>query len=372
MANFMDTMQLPTAIADNTKLDLSCKHITTANWMQLNPVYWKEMVPGEKLEVGVESFTRLNPLVVPTFAPGSKLKISRFFVPFRTIFRGWNDFITDAFHVTSIGQDGKSSGLLSRVPVVKNSTLFAALTTDMTSHPSPLGSYFAVSAATTSATTIGDVDYFDEAGRGFVYTPLGRQAIKVLQSLGYKINPNSDDEQMYSALPLLAYAKVYADYYWPSAYMDSYMHYYLESLFNTDAGDGMELTAMQVALLLRYTIFVSYDSDYFVSAFDNPVAPSTGNFSPMALPDYSLPSPFIAKNYATGGSAIDAINAIKNRGGKDITFLCIIAAPEGLEKLAAAHPDVKIYIGNLDRELNEHAYICPGLGDAGDRIFGTK
>lgn len=75
---------------------------------------------------------------------------------------------------------------------------------------------------------------------------------------------------------------------------------------------------------------------------------------------------------ATGGSAIDAINAIKARGGKDITFLCIIAAPEGLDKLAAAHPDVKIYVGNLDRELNEHAYICPGLGDAGDRIFGTK
>ncbi|MBQ6843179.1 MAG: uracil phosphoribosyltransferase [Agathobacter sp.] len=75
---------------------------------------------------------------------------------------------------------------------------------------------------------------------------------------------------------------------------------------------------------------------------------------------------------ATGGSAIDAINLIKGKGGKDITFLCIIAAPEGLEKLTAAHPDVKIYVGNLDRQLNENAYICPGLGDAGDRIFGTK
>lgn len=75
---------------------------------------------------------------------------------------------------------------------------------------------------------------------------------------------------------------------------------------------------------------------------------------------------------ATGGSAIDAINLIKGKGGHDIIFLCIIAAPEGLEKLAAAHPDVKIYVGNLDRQLNENAYICPGLGDAGDRIFGTK
>ena len=75
---------------------------------------------------------------------------------------------------------------------------------------------------------------------------------------------------------------------------------------------------------------------------------------------------------ATGGSAIDAINQIKKHGGKTIKFVCIIGAPEGLEKLHKAHPDVQIYVGQLDRELNEHAYICPGLGDAGDRIFGTK
>ena len=75
---------------------------------------------------------------------------------------------------------------------------------------------------------------------------------------------------------------------------------------------------------------------------------------------------------ATGGSAISAIDFIKKYGGKDISFLCVIAAPEGLEKLAAAHPDIKIYVGNLDRQLNDKAYICPGLGDAGDRIFGTK
>lgn len=75
---------------------------------------------------------------------------------------------------------------------------------------------------------------------------------------------------------------------------------------------------------------------------------------------------------ATGGSAVDAVDMIKEKGGKKIKFLCIIAAPEGLEKLATTHPDVQIYVGQLDRELNKDAYICPGLGDAGDRIFGTK
>lgn len=75
---------------------------------------------------------------------------------------------------------------------------------------------------------------------------------------------------------------------------------------------------------------------------------------------------------ATGGSAIAAIDFIKSHGGKNIKFMSIIAAPEGVERLSKAHPDVQIYCGNIDRELNEDAYICPGLGDAGDRIFGTK
>lgn len=75
---------------------------------------------------------------------------------------------------------------------------------------------------------------------------------------------------------------------------------------------------------------------------------------------------------ATGGSAIDAISQIKSYGGKHIKFLCLIAAPEGAKALSEAHPDVEIYCANLDEGLNEKCYILPGLGDAGDRIFGTK
>ena len=75
---------------------------------------------------------------------------------------------------------------------------------------------------------------------------------------------------------------------------------------------------------------------------------------------------------ATGGSAIDAITQIKKRGPKDIKFMCTIAAPEGIEALQKAHPDVDVYCAALDEKLNDHGYIVPGLGDAGDRIFGTK
>ncbi len=92
------------------------------------------------------------------------------------------------------------------------------------------------------------------------------------------------------------------------------------------------------------------------------------------LPDALGERPIIVADpmLATGGSASDAVTLIKRLGGRHIKFMSIIAAPEGLERLHADHPDIQIYVGHLDRCLNEAAYICPGLGDAGDRIFGTK
>ncbi|MDD3413698.1 MAG: uracil phosphoribosyltransferase [Lachnospiraceae bacterium] len=75
---------------------------------------------------------------------------------------------------------------------------------------------------------------------------------------------------------------------------------------------------------------------------------------------------------ATGGSSVAAIQMLKERGCKNIHFMCIIAAPEGVKAMQEAHPDVDMYIGAVDEKLNDHSYIVPGLGDAGDRIFGTK
>ncbi|AYF54172.1 uracil phosphoribosyltransferase [Clostridium botulinum C] len=75
---------------------------------------------------------------------------------------------------------------------------------------------------------------------------------------------------------------------------------------------------------------------------------------------------------ATGGSAIDAITALKKRGAKSIRLMCLISSPEGIKAVMDAHPDVDIYVGSIDERLNEQGYIIPGLGDAGDRLFGTK
>ena len=88
----------------------------------------------------------------------------------------------------------------------------------------------------------------------------------------------------------------------------------------------------------------------------------------VAERDFILVDPMLA----TGGSAIEAVNSLKKRGAISIKFMCLIAAPEGVEAFQKAHPDVDIYIAALDEKLNDHGYIVPGLGDAGDRLFGTK
>jgi uracil phosphoribosyltransferase len=75
---------------------------------------------------------------------------------------------------------------------------------------------------------------------------------------------------------------------------------------------------------------------------------------------------------ATGGSAVAAVNSLKHHGATRVRFVCLVAAPEGVQAMLAAHPDVQIYTAALDRQLNEHGYIVPGLGDAGDRLFGTR
>ncbi|MCI8514915.1 MAG: uracil phosphoribosyltransferase [Lachnospiraceae bacterium] len=90
--------------------------------------------------------------------------------------------------------------------------------------------------------------------------------------------------------------------------------------------------------------------------------------SPIELRTIVVLDPMLA----TGGSAVAAVNFIKKHGGRNIKFMSIIAAPEGIERMQKEHPDVEVYCGHVDRCLNENAYICPGLGDAGDRIFGTK
>ena len=121
--------------------------------------------------------------------------------------------------------------------------------------------------------------------------------------------------------------------------------------------------ADEISLLMAYE--VTRDLPLEAKEFETPICKTKANF----IAGRSIG---VDPMLATGGSAVAAIDFIKQRGCTDIKLMNLIAAPEGVKAVQDAHPDVDIYVASLDEKLNEHAYIVPGLGDAGDRLFGTK
>lgn len=269
MANFLDKLQLTTAVDDHVKLDLSSQHITTANFMEFNVAWSKELVPKEHIGVHQETFARLDPLPVPTFGRAN-INNRAFFVPFRTIFPAWNDFITDTRHSFNVyGTPAGASKLVGETPTIKNSELVR---------------FFENNGNATQVTGTQTADYtLNSSSTGRRFTAKGRRAYKLLLSLGYNINWNLDDTTSMSALPLLAVAKVYCDWYFPSAYTQDQIYSLVDGLFNfnsissVNAEYGFALSYTQIQNIMDLLANgVNYDSDYFVSAWDNPTNPNEG------------------------------------------------------------------------------------------------
>ena len=303
MASFIDKMTVNSAITDNTKLDLGHSHITTANFMQLNPVLCKEMVPGEKVDVNMMTFARMQPLAVPTFGRAN-IKERAFFVPMRTIFRGWNDFITDTPHVYS---GAKEDGGVNypTVPTISNAVLaqfFVRENVILPVYPGGILDYRNYVVATDVTSSIGTqnprpydiVGYRNATGDvGAKYMRLtteGKQCLKVIESLGYKIVFDERNTDVYSALPLLALAKVYCDWYFPSQYVNTGIYAAIMGLLNYDGASSLQLTLRDLTNIMTWITYVNFDSDYFVNAWDNPVAPSQGVYSQFTLMDVSMPN----------------------------------------------------------------------------------
>lgn len=277
MASFLDKIKVNTAMDQRTKFDLGCDHITTSNWMQFTPVYNKEMVPKEKIDVSVETFTRMLPLNYPTFGRAN-IHNSAFFVPYRTVFPGWSDFITDAVHINS---GNSQAAIVNTVPSFNNAALIQALFT--------LNGNYAVAAASSSS----PFDYavnISGTVTNYKLTNLGRQVMKILYSLGYTFKMDSTDStDWYSALPLLSVVKIYCDWYYPSAYADKQDYQSLLALTKLDStSTAVNLSASQLNVIFTMIGFVNYDSDYFTSAWDNPVAPNSGNYSTISVKDPSV------------------------------------------------------------------------------------
>lgn len=278
MSNYLDKVQVNTAITENTKLDLGHTHITTANFFQFNPILMKEMVPGEKCDVNLMTFTRLQPLSVPTFGR-CNIKLRSFFVPFRTIFRGWNDFITDTPHV---GSNGTWGGLLQEVPTINNSTIVNWLVNTTYSVQTPGGGTVTFQWMDNApvGSTDCDVWYYDAQGNTSAknFTSYGKQALKILESLGYKIVFDARNDDVYSALPILALARIYCDWYYPEAYVNLNAYVWMKLLLNYDS-NNLGLTTTDLNRIFSMILYSNYDSDYFTNVWDQPNSPNVGVYS---------------------------------------------------------------------------------------------
>ena len=303
MASYLDKFSVPTAVDESSKLDLSCQHITTADWMQLNPIYAKEMVPNEKLAVNTQTFTRMAPMPVPTFGRAN-VHERAFFVPYRTVWKGWTDFITDTVHVAG----DQTSAIASEVPTFTMSQLVQAFLTkgsaqlwqeckhfDATTITGlPLDNYDIVAPIGWIAANMAGQGNYDgvapSATNGFAFklNAVGRQALKALNSLGYQLVCSNDAEwktYKMSALPLMSFFKVYIDWYFPSAYYGDTYRTLIEGILGRDASTPFSLTAQQLATIFTLISYVNYDSDYFVSAFDAPDGPNLGQSSSVDIID---------------------------------------------------------------------------------------
>lgn len=286
MANFLDTIKVKQAVEKRTNLSLDCDHITTANFMQFNVVFARELVPEQSVNIDMSTFARLQPLPVPTYGK-ARIQNRCFFVPFRTIFPAFNDFITDARHNFSNG----TSGIVNHVPIVSSET-FTSLFSGL------FGNKYGITSNTSAGAdlTADNSDYrvVDTTNTTQYYfiklTKRGRWAMKLLNSLGYNIHfyrntTNDEGNLSYSALPLLAVAKIYADWYYPSMYASTPEFSRLDSLFNKDDSSVYSLSTDDLDTIFSFLNNVNYDSDYFTSAWQNPVAPNTGTYSPISITD---------------------------------------------------------------------------------------
>lgn len=280
MASFLDKIRVKTAVDSRQKFDLGCDHITTSNWFQFSPVFNKELVPKEKIDVKMETFTRMLPLNYPTFGRAN-IHNTAFFVPYRTVFPGWNDFITDSVHINSSG-NGSTSAIVAKVPVVENDDICTVVFdgTIFSSEVSAGSEDYTVRTASS-----GGVDTV----KNFKLSNLGRQAMKILQSLGYNLKPDFVNTEEYSALPLLSVVKIYIDWYYPSAYANESIYQSLVALTKMDSSSSsVKLGVTDIRNILSAILFVCYDSDYFTSCWDNPVTPNDNNASPISIPGQEL------------------------------------------------------------------------------------
>lgn len=394
MASFLDKFKIKTAYEKNTSLDLSCTHVTTSDWMDLSPIYIKEMVPGESIDIKMSTFTRLAPMAVPTLGRGL-IHNRAFFVPMRTVFGRWDEFITRAPGQMTNNIGGSTSYVSnSNVPYIEMFQLAASFfdfdsstgafiyrdangSNHDTSFCEMLG-YVTYDSQGDPTNTQAELESFENAdialkvvnssgGTQYYYynlKPLGRSVYKILQSLGYQVTWTIYDNaqtSVYSGLstsakteiadiklsllPLKSFIKAYVDWYWPSQYCNNAYYNGLKSFaeFTPQSSNISLNNASNLRTIWYYLVTsnngangiagvtVNYDSDYFVSAFDTPEGPTNNFTGTLSLPNIDISSSV----GPTAGQITNGVTSAVQSGTANMSVYNNIVTQYGLNALRA-------------------------------------
>lgn len=276
MPNLSKT-SVPVAQEHKTKLDLSFDHITSQGFMRLQPVGYRHMIAGERVSVSPKSVVRPVPIEVPFF--GSLVQNIRFFfVPYRLAFPQYDSFIGD-----TIGVNQSETSLVSSPPILSNSILIDLFTNSN-------GLMDKVNDFDPSIPSSIDTVDIEHNGSGYNLTTNGRRFLTILESLGYRILWTSKtDDFNYNALALLSFCRVFLDWYSNHNYLNTSEILYCKKLLAyNDPSVPLTLSANDVYTILATCVQVNYDNeDYLTAAWDNPVSPISGQFTPLSFTDPS-------------------------------------------------------------------------------------
>lgn len=290
------------AAVNHSKLDVSSTHITTGNFMKLQPVYYRHMLPGEHIKGVGNVLSRLAPVAVPTYGR-CRLNMRAFFVPFRCVMPNWNEFIVD-----TIASNNTSSSIVPSSPILPNSVIVSLYTTLIS--PGNIGLYSRKLDPndTDDADIISAGTYdFSYNSNYYLFNARGRWMYKVLTSLGYRPIWNTKDDFNFSALGLLSLCKVYLDWYANSAYLNHQIYLSVMQLLKyNDPTAGLVLTYTDLLNISTMLKQINYDSgnDVYLNAWDNPMSPNNGlstKFSMEDLPLYYGGNPSTSVEMASSG-----------------------------------------------------------------------
>lgn len=277
---------IPVALSASSTMDLSCDHVTTMNFGVMQPVYYRHPIKGEKIILGSTVTVRPFPLAIPTFGR-MRINIRQFFVPWRTVFPQFDYFFND-----NIAVNISNSSVIDSSPQVNNDefvTLF-----------NPYGVYSNI----ISGWHAGDPYDFEFGGNHCSFTERGKFLFKIFTALGYAIVWDDKDKTPYSALPILAYAKVYVDYYANQSYMDTSDVVFWRKKFSfNDPTSFLSLDASDLQAFETLVLRACYEPDYFVSAWDTPFAPNHMQYSAISFQDI-VSGTNISNTYDTSGTPV--------------------------------------------------------------------